>query len=63
MRLAVCLERDGRCIIDEKVLDGTKFPQPGCDMSIDISSEVLFCILTYILFQTTHLFLRLIDGF
>ncbi|XP_060596418.1 uncharacterized protein LOC132750445 [Ruditapes philippinarum] len=38
MRLAVCLERDGRCIIDEKVLDGTKVPQPGCDMSIDISN-------------------------
>ncbi|XP_053398719.1 uncharacterized protein LOC128556879 [Mercenaria mercenaria] len=38
LQLAVCLEKDGSCMFDKKLLDGTKVPQVGCDMSFDFAN-------------------------
>ncbi|XP_053390116.1 uncharacterized protein LOC128553035, partial [Mercenaria mercenaria] len=38
LELAVCLEKDGSCMFETKLLDGTKVPQLGCDMSFDFSN-------------------------
>lgn len=49
LQLAVCLEKDGSCMFEKKLLDGTKVPQVGCDMSFNFSSnyDLSYCTKDY----------------
>ncbi|XP_053398133.1 uncharacterized protein LOC128556594 [Mercenaria mercenaria] len=38
LQVGVCLEKDGSCMFDEKLFDGTRVPQLGCDTSFNFSN-------------------------